>query len=411
MITEKEKSRITELCDIIRERIRDKHIICFKNMDKPLFLISDTYPGVWLEHTYDAIMYAKICDEGKKIAENTINLFLDYQTDEGQLPCYVWNGDIVSENENIVGYSQIQECVSFTKLAYIAYEMTDNKELLEKAYVGCVAWNNWLTKYRMTRGKGLIEMFVGYDTGHDESARLNGMIAPGNYIKDGICQNAAVLPSGDDVVPIIACDMNANFYASKIYLSKMAEKLGKTDEAKKWICEAEIVKKKLFEICYDDHDKFFYDVDRHDNKRKNKSCTVFHMFMEGILKPGEDLTEEIYNRHIKNPEEFWTQYPFPSMAINDPAWIKRTPKNCWGYFSQALITLRATMWMDDYGKTEDLMHVMEVWLKAWTKHYDRIKFAQELDPITGVPSSSSEWYSSCMLFYLYSAIRFGIIDY
>jgi hypothetical protein len=30
---------------------------------------------------------------------------------------------------------------------------------------------------------------------------------------------------------------------------------------------------------------------------------------------------------------------------------------------------------------------------------------QELDPISGVPTECSEWYSSTMLFYLYAAKR------
>ena len=33
------------------------------------------------------------------------------------------------------------------------------------------------------------------------------------------------------------------------------------------------------------------------------------------------------------------------------------------------------------------------------------KLGQELDPITGKPTKSSQWYSSCMLMYLYAAQR------
>jgi len=51
---------------------------------------------------------------------------------------------------------------------------------------------------------------------------------------------------------------------------------------------------------------------------------------------------------------------------------------------------------------------MEKWLFAWTE--SPLPFGQELDPFTGAPSQSSAWYSSTMLFYLYSAQELGYIS-
>ncbi len=51
----------------------------------------------------------------------------------------------------------------------------------------------------------------------------------------------------------------------------------------------------------------------------------------------------------------------------------------------------------------------EKWLEAWTRCYDSFKLGQELDPFTGEPSACSEWYSSCMLFYIYAARRLAIV--
>ena len=65
--------------------------------------------------------------------------------------------------------------------------------------------------------------------------------------------------------------------------------------------------------------------------------------------------------------------------------------------------------MDHYGFSSDFDYICEKWIEAWTDAYDDIKLAQELDPLTGKPTRSSEWYSSCMLFYLYASGRLGII--
>lgn len=411
MFQDSEKQKIQEICNIVKERIEKLHIGCFKGMETPLFLISNTYPGVWLEHVYDSVFYAKMVPERLDLAVNTINLFLDHQTAEGQLPCYVWNGDVMKVPEDqLIGYGQIQECVSFAQLALEVCEMTGNSVFLEKVYEGCCKWARWMKHNRMTTGRGLIELFVGFDTGHDNSGRLAGLSCHGNYVKDGVGMNASVLPE-DDVAPILAVDMSANYFANLKALAKMAAMLDKQDEAAVWEKEACQVKEKLFEICYDEADAFFYDVDKNGNKRKYLSSTILHLFLEKVLDQEADsaMIREIYERHIKNPEEFWTEYPFPSMAVSDPSAKDHIEANCWGYFSQGLIALRCTRWMDAYGMNADFDILCEKWLKAWTACFDYFKLGQELDPITGEPSPSSEWYSSVMLFYWYAAKRLNIV--
>ena len=128
-------------------------------MEKPLLLISNEYPGVWLEHVYDSVIYAQLDKSKLYLAENTINLFIDYQTDKGQLPCYVWNGDMRDlPPEELIGYSQIQECVSFAKLAFEVYKMNGDMAFLERIYAASTKWANWLRDNRMITKRGLIEM-------------------------------------------------------------------------------------------------------------------------------------------------------------------------------------------------------------------------------------------------------------
>lgn len=407
-----DKEKIREIYAQVADRIKNVHIGCFEGMDKPMFLISDTYPGVWLEHVYDAVFYAKLEPSAIDVAKNTINYFMDYQTPEGQLPFVLINpAKSGRERSSIAGYSQIQECVSFPELCLEVCEMSGDRALLERSYKSAAAWVSWLRKYRMTTERGLIELFVGYDTGHDNSGRLAGLSCPGLYQKDGVRMNAGCLPENDAVAPIFAVDMNCNFYASNRALEKMANLLGKSEEAAKWASDAAEIKKKLFEHCYDEANAFFYDVDKNGNKRKYLSSTIFHLFLEKVLDKNADaeLIEKIYTRHIKNPDEFWTPYPFPSMAVCDPSCKDHKPNNCWGYYTQGLIALRCTRWMDFYGMEKDFDVLCEKWLEAWTNCFDELKMGQELDPFSGKPTECSQWYSSCMLFYTYAARRLNLI--
>ena len=404
--------KTTKLYNEAIDKIKNEHIGCFKGMEQPLFLISNQYPGLWLEHVYDSIMMARLESDHLYLAENAIHLFIDGQRDNGQLPFAVMDGNKCDiSKEQTMRYSQIQECVSFFSLALEVYEMNKEHSFLEKIYEAGKKWDKWLRDNRMTTRKGLVEMFVGYDTGHDNSGRLKGMSCERNYCLNGVIQDADKCPMNDEAAPILAVDMNCNFYANEIALSKMAEYLGKNDEAEKWRCSAAEIKYKLFEYCYDEADAFFYDVDKNGNKRRFKSSTIFHLFLEKVLERDTDreIIERIYREHIKNPNEFWTPYPFPSMAINDPSAEGHADFNCWGYYTQGLIVLRCSRWMDDYGYSDDYDHVLKKWVDAWTEHYESIKFAQEIDPVTGIPTKSSEWYSSCMLAYIYAVRRLGLL--
>ncbi len=405
------KEKVKTIYEETKNRIENVHIACFKDMDKPLFLISNQYPGLWLEHVYDSLMYAKLEPEKLFAAENAVNLFIDNQKENGQIPFVVFDGNKHPNGVTSTGYWQIQECVSFYTLCLEVYEMNKDKAFLKKAYESGKKWISWLETYRMTTKRGLIEMFVGYDTGHDDSGRLQGMSCKGNMKIDGVTQNASVLPENDEVAPILAVDMNCNFYGNLSALSKMAHILEKEDEALFYENYAKAVKEKLFELCFDEKDAFFYDVDKNGNKRRYKSSTIFHLFIEKVLDKNEDkdLIERIYKEHIKNPEEFWTGYPFPSMAINDPSCEGHKEFNCWGYYTQGLIVLRCSRWMDYYGWGEDYDYILSQWIKTWTENFDTIKLAQEIDPVTGIPTKSSEWYSSCMLNYIYGAERLKLV--
>lgn len=393
---------VGKICNVIKERLENEHIRKFG--EKELLLISSQYPGLWLEHVYDAVLYAKLDASKVYIAKNTIEVFLEHQIN-GQYPYCL----VEDKGEIIFKYSQIQECVSFLSLAFEVSNMISDVAFDKKVYESGKEWIAWLETNRMTLQKGLIEMFVGYDTGHDNSGRLHGLSCKGKYIlPNGQEANAAVLPENEEVAPVIAVDMNCNFFGDIMALSKFAKKLGRMNEMREWEKKAYHVKSKLFEICYNKEDAFFYDVDKNGNQRKYLSSTIFHLFLEKVLdlEKDKELIEEIYTRHIKNENEFWTNYPFPSMAISDESCRGHQEFNCWGYYTQGLIVLRCIRWMDDYGMQEDFDYICRKWLEAWTNCFESFRLGQELDPVTGQPTKSSEWYSSCMLMYLYAAYRF-----
>ncbi len=398
------EQKIKDICNQIKTRLETNHEKVFPTMKSPLMLVSSQYSGFWLEHVYDVLVYSKLFPEKQELLKTTLLTFIENQTEEGQLPLGVFDRGGVFHK----AYSQTQECVSFASICLEYYNLTSDLDFLKTAYKSLAKWDLWLRKYRMTRGYGLVEIFCGYDTGHDNSGRLDGMLVKGNTF-NGEKVNASVCTTNDPVAPIIAVDLSCNLYATDIALYKMANILSENGE--EWLLKANSVKQNLFKYCFDKEDCYFYDLDKFGNKRKYLSSTVFHLFQEGVLDINEDseVIAEIYSRYIKNPNAFWTEYPFPSMAKCDKSFKKHAECNCWGYFTQGLIGLRGTLWLDKYGFSCDYDKVCKKWLSAWTNCFETFKLGQELDPITGEPSKSSEWYLSTMLFYYYSAKRLNII--
>ena len=256
-------------------RIENIHVKRFPGYDEPLFLISNAYPGVWLEHAYDAVAYANLTEDGNRVLRSQMRLFLDKQLEDGHLPCYVLDAENPRTRNygRLIGYGQLQECVSFASLCLEAAEKLKDEAFLAEAYVKCGKWADWQVRNRMTTGKGLIETFCTFDTGHDNSSRLEGI--PGG------CPDAdATRINPIDCLPLYSPDLNAVFFGTNAALSRMASLLGKRSESEQWQEKAFNVQKLILDVLYDPEEEFFFDVDRFGNRRKHFSIAAMTVFQE-----------------------------------------------------------------------------------------------------------------------------------
>ena len=134
------------------ERIRTYHIKEFPGAAGTVFLISNAYPGVWMEHTYDALAWVNLDPSDPGIALRQTKLFLDRQSEEGQFPFRFvdisnphWGGQPQPRNMN-----HMQECVSFMRLCLEAYHLNpgDSSYLASTYEAGCRR-DQWMVEHRM----------------------------------------------------------------------------------------------------------------------------------------------------------------------------------------------------------------------------------------------------------------------
>jgi hypothetical protein len=299
------------------------------------------------------------------------------QREDGYLACNV--------KKISLGTGQIQMVVPIAATAWDLYRLNRSAAFLEKTYRACSRWDAWLVRYRNTRGSGLCEAFCTYDTGHDNSPRFLG--------KSRQCPRAdARICPPDDGLPYLAPDLSATVYGGRVALAAIAREMGRAAEESRWLESAAAIRKLILDRLYDAHDAAFYDIDSHDRFVRIRGDAITRVMGEHVA--AQALFDEVYRRQLHNPSAFWTPYPFPSIAADDPAFVRPIPRNSWGGASQALTALRTPRWMEHYGKYADFTHLMTRWVEALVRSG---QFLQQMDPETGEFSPDRGAYSPAML--------------
>jgi len=353
----------------------------------PVLYEGGCYQGIWLEcGPLESVIYGK---HAPGVARSGHEVFFHHQREDGYLPCWIWR--------DRTGSAQIQMVVPIAATALETAELIQDEAFLARAYEACGRWDGWLSRNRNTRGTGLCEAFCGFDSGHDGSPRFEGLP---EECPDG---NAARCPKAG-TLPYLAPDLSASVYGGRVALGKMAQRLGRSGEALVWQERAEEIRCLIIKHCYDPQDECFYDVDAAGDFVRIRGDVITRVLGEHVVD--QALFDRIYERHIRNPDAFWTPYPLPSIAADDPAFVGRLPVNSWGGAAQALTALRAPRWFEHYGKADDLRHLMTRWVEAilGCPH-----FMQQLNPWTGdFTEAGTRDYSPAMCVFIDFVNRLGL---
>jgi hypothetical protein len=370
----------------------------------PVLVEGSTYAGIWLEcapqegQVYGTLQKYVATPPGAtplEVARANHMAFFANQKPDGQLPSSIKLADKVGTD---AGYGQIQMVVPIAATAWEIAQLTGDDELLVTAYKSCSRWDAWLRQYRDTRKTGLCEGFCTYDTGHDNSPRWKGIP---NRCPDADAKKCPDLPG----MPRICPDLSATVYGGRIALAAMAKSLGKHDEAARWQADAEHIRHLILTKLYSSEDGAFYDLDTDNKFIRVRGDVISRVLGEHVVDPVKDkaIFDAVWTRQLHNPKAFWAPYPLPSIAMDDPTFVRPIPRNSWGGASQALTALRAPRWMAYYGKQAELKHMMEQWCSAIMRHTE---FRQQMDPLTGdFTQDDPGGYSPCALTFLDFARR------
>jgi hypothetical protein len=285
------------------------------------------------------------------------------QRPDGQLPC--------NNKVSGTGFGQIQMVVPIAATARELAQATADDELLHEAYDACVKWDAWLRRYRNLRGTGLTEGFCTYDTGHDNSPRWRGIPL---QCPD---QDARKFAPGLKL-PRLCPDLSATTYGGRVALAQMAAALGKSAEAARWQQQAQELRSLILGHLYSATDAAFYDVEASGEYVRIRCDILSRVCGEQVLD--QPTFETLWSRQLHNPRAFWAALPLPSVALDDPLFVRPIPANSWGGASQALTALRTGRWFDHYGKSAAHAQLMQRWCEALMQDGN---FRQQADPRDG----------------------------
>jgi hypothetical protein len=173
----------------------------------------------------------------------------------------------------------------------------------------------------------------------------------------------------------------------------MAKALGKTAEADQWTESAHKLRSLILSRLYVPEDAAFYDLDAQNHFVKIRSEIITRICSEHV--PDQALFDQLWTTQLHNPKAFWPPFPLPSVAIDDPTFVRPIPRNSWGGASQALTALRAARWFDHYNRSAEFAVMMDNWCEAIQRD---MTFRQQIDPMNGVfTKEDAPNYSPCAL--------------
>lgn len=287
----------------------------------PMLLEGADFIGFWLESTgtVSTEVLSRFCPQ---TAQSCFSLFADYQRADGLIPYKI--------TERGPAYRQIQMVTPLARSVWNLYRRRPDRAFLIKMYHAMARNDAWLAANRDTRGTGCVEAFCTFDTGNDASPRFW-------HVPDVPYQSDPARCDPDSpILPFLAPDLTANVYCQRRYLGRMAAELGLPEAG--WKDKAAGSLKSLMDCCYDKTDHFFYDRDRHDRFVRVQSDVLMRVL---ACEVGDDaLFCDELRRYLLNTRKFFTRYPLPVIAIDDPGYDPTPGYNSWAGGVSFLTELR-----------------------------------------------------------------------
>ena len=193
----------------------------------------------------------------------------------------------------------------------------------------------WLHTVRSPYGDGLIRVVQPDETGLDHSPKWDELMKIQDEEHDSwdrgwnlICDQ--YVPFNRDPKKMIETDyfIVADVMVNVIYienlkvLARLCFQVGDDAGAQVYLDRAALAEKSMMELCWDEADGLFYDVNGKNNRKLR--VNTFSSLMPLLLPDLDPAKVDRLMKHLLDPAEYWAEYPIPSTAMNHPTYRPNT---------------------------------------------------------------------------------------
>jgi hypothetical protein len=247
------------------------------------------YVGAWLwDSALHAIAFRHIDPE---LARDQIRVMLVNQLPDGMLPDAIFDEGVVSE----IGHPIRAKVTKPPIMAWAAlkvHETHPDVDFLKEIYEPLKRENAWWFDHNDDDNDGIVQYTHPYSSGLDNS------------------------PLWDHGLPVESPDINTYLVIQMNSLAKMAELIGKNEEAKEWRRKADELTQRMIEHLWDAEAGIFNAL---HNEKPIPVLTPFNLYPMWTGQLPQEINKKLL-AHLQNPSEFWGRFALPTVAYNDPAY-------------------------------------------------------------------------------------------
>lgn len=210
------------------------------------------------------------------------------------------------------------------------YDKDPDREFLKDVVPKLAAFHRWLIEHRDIDEDGLLSIISPNESGmdelpvfqyvmgfhHQDMARLHYYYRKADLLNqlNGFNDRKILEKDYFNVEELV---FNVVFAEATRSLSRLFKVLGQVGEAEFFAAAAKKSEDTLLAKCWHKEDKIFYSLYSKEEKHaKIKTvASLVPLFLSGLKGP---KLKALVEDHLLNPEEFWTSYPVPSVAANEP---------------------------------------------------------------------------------------------
>jgi hypothetical protein len=338
----------------------------------------DIYRGIWLEtQPMGGAMYGKFDME---IARNNIEVVMDGQREDGLLPHLTNLDGSKFYGTGIPGY-EIIACNAVAQYGLdIYYLLNKDPAFLTKLEKALQGYESYLWNVRDKNGNGVLEAYCSSDTGEDGQT--------GNryeLFRD---------PDGKRFVESVM--VTADSYANRAVLAQIAAIRGDEAKRKEWQQKADALQQKAKDYFWVEDRKAAFDRDSNGKILPTLNQLNIRGMTQGLFT--QSMADDFIKYHLMNPQEFFTAYPIPSTAINDPTFQnveKASEYATWSGPSQGLTLQRGVRALESYGHYAEMGLIGDRLLKRIGR--EPVVFPVQFNPLTGDAVAASGPYGPMIL--------------